>query len=342
MLSTDLKCYLPATVNNLATNGGRMSATAVTSGVVQNVWPHVQKAERTSGSKKYRKLFCKVADDSDGTLIAPQYWLDDVTAGDDWFTFFVGTMTDVMSDITGWATGADTERKYGIGSLKSDVTAATKTIVLDLEDTSLISGDDVIFVVGDTIRITDMVDPTSETGNEEFHEIDAISVSGTEMTITTVDNIENGYTTGNNGRAMTVYEPGDVECTFGTPVITSSAGTSDFTTYPLVGDNIAAIEQTITITFTDATNFTAASDVSGVSLTSGAKGTDWTPQNSDFSKPYLTLPADALTGTYAQNDTIVIACHPAAIAIWEKRVVPALAASQANNKITQVTAGEAA
>ena len=56
MLNTDLKIYLPETVNDLATNGGRMSTNLVVSGVVQNVWPHVPRAERTSGSKKYRKL----------------------------------------------------------------------------------------------------------------------------------------------------------------------------------------------------------------------------------------------------------------------------------------------
>lgn len=342
MLNTDLKVYLPATVNDLATNGGRMSTSLVTSGVVQNVWPHVPRAERTAGSKKYRKLFAKVADDADGTLIAPQYWLDDVTPGDDWFTMFVGTMTDTLAAITGWETGADTKRKYGVARIKTNVTAATKTIVLEMEDASLGTGSDIIIVSGDTIRLTDKVDPTSVSGNEEFLTVDTVSVSGTEMTVVTIEDIANPYTVAALARVSSVYEPGDVACSSGTPVVTSAAGTVDNASYPPLLDNIGTIEQTVTLTFSDANNFTAASDVAGVTLTSGNISTLWAPSNADFSKPYLSLEVGFFGGTWAAGNTVVIATHPAAVALWEKRVVPAGAASQSNNKITLVTAGESA
>ena len=337
MLNSDLKVYLPAEVSDNSTNGGRMTATAVTSGVVQNVWPHVPKAERLAGSTKYRKLFCKVADDDDGTLINPQYWLDDETAGDDWITFFVGTATDTQTDIVG------TERKYGVAKVSTDVTASGTTIVCTVEDTALATGNDAIFQDGDTIRLTDMTDPSDSGNNEEFLTISGTpTVSVDEITITTAETISNAYTVASNSRVMSVYEPSDVECGTGTIVVTTAGdGDVDDTTYPPVLDNIGTIDQTITITFSDATNFTAASNVAGVTLSSGTKGTQWSPQNSDFSKPYITLDANFFTGTWANADTCVIPTTAAAVALWEKRVVPAAASSQANNKITLVTAGEA-
>jgi len=342
MLNTDLKIYLPETVNDLATNGGRMSTNLVVSGVVQNVWPHVPRAERTSGSKKYRKLFCKVADDADGTLIAPQYWLDDVTAGDDWFTMFAGTMTDMLAAVTGWETGADTKRKYGVARLKTDAAAGSSTIVLQLESATLGTGSDIIAVAGDTIRITDKLDPTAVTGNEEFLIISSVSVVDTEMTIVTTTALVNTYTTLALSRVSTVYEPGDVAASSGVPVVTSAAGTVDNASYPPLLDNIGTIEQTVTLTFADASNFTAISDVAGVTLTSGNITTLYAPSNPGFTKPYFQLEVGFFGGTFTAGDTVVIAFHPAAIAVWEKRVVPAGAASQSNNKITLVMAGESA
>lgn len=342
MLNSDLKVYLPATVADTALNGGRMSNTLVVSGEVQNVWPHVSRAERSAGSIKYRKLFCKVADDSDGTLIAPQYWLDDVTAGDDWILLFAGTMIDTLTDITGWETGADTERKYGVARLKTDISSGASTIVLELEDSSLGTGSDIIAVSGDVIRLTDKVDPTSTLGNEQFLTIDTVNVTDTEMTIVVNEVISNDYLVSSLARAMTVYEPGDVGCTADTPVITSTSGTVDEVLYPILLDNISTIEQTITLTFTDASSFTAVSNVSGVSLTGGNITSDYAPDNVNFSKPYITLSNGFFTGTYVGGDTVEIDTHPAAIGVWEKRVVPTGAASQSNNKMTLVTAGESA
>jgi hypothetical protein len=336
MIDTDLKVYLPKEVSDAGTNGGRMSAVQVISGVVNNVWPHVTKAERVSGSKKHRKVFCKAADDSDGTLISPQYWIDDVTPGDDWFVFFAGTLTNTQADITG------SERKYGVASLKTDALAGSNTLVVEVEDESLANAD-IIFVTGDTIRPTTKVNPDDISGNEEFHEIDSVSVSGTEVTITIVGTLASDYTVAENARASSVYEPGDVACSFDAPVVTTAGdGDVDASTYAPTLDNIGTIEQIITLTFSDATNFVATSNVAGVTLTSGQKGTEWSPTNSEFSKPYITLHANFFTGTWASGDTCVIHVYPAAIALWETRTVPIAASPQSNNKITLVTAGEAA
>jgi hypothetical protein len=332
MLSTDLKVYLPKTVTDTTANGGRMSSTQVVSGVVQNVWPHVPKAERTSGSTKYRKLFCKAADDDDGTLIDPMYWLDDVTDGDDWVVMFAGDYTDTQDDIAG------TEQKYGVAPIKTNVSAGASSIVVTVEDSTLASGNDVIFTAGDTIRITDKVNATDVAGNEEFHVIDTVTPSGNDLTIALDGTtLAYDYDTADNARAMAVYEPGDCECAIDTPTVTSSAGTFDADEVTL--DNIGSVYMNVTITFSSATAFSVASD-GGETLATGSTSSEYSPTNTDFSKPYFTIAAAAWGGTYTSGDTVEFEITPAAFAIWEKRVVPAAASSQASNKITLVTAGE--
>jgi hypothetical protein len=333
MLNENLEVYLPKTVNDTTDNGGLMGSSKVISGVVQNVWPHVPRAERTAGSNKKRKLFCKVSDDADGTLVSPQYWLDDVTPGDDWFVICAGTPTDVQGDLDG------TERKYGVAALSSNVTAGTKTIVLQLEDASLGSGNDLIMINGDTIRLTDKSDPTSLTDNEEFLTVDAANLVGTILTVTVLEDIAYDYTVVSGARAMSIYEPADCETSVGTVTNDSAAGTIDDTLIDL--DNIGTIDQSMTLTFTDAINFGAVSNVSGVTLASGNINADYSPENPDFSKPYGTIPLLAWGGTFSAGDIVVVPTASASFSVWEIRTVPANAASQANNKITLVTAGEA-
>ena len=334
MLNENLEVYLPQVVSADGTNGGRISANKVISGVVQNVWPHVPRAERTAGSIKFRKLFCKVSDDDDGTLVSPQYWLDDITPGDDWFTIFAGTPTDTEADISAAA------RKFGVAAISTDVTAGTKTIIVTLENSTLGTGNNEIFQAGDKIRPTDKPDPTNVSGNEEFLTIDTVSLNGLVLTITTVEDISFGYLVADGARVSSIYEPADCETGLGTVVKTSASGTFDDTLITL--DNIGTIDQDITLTFSDASNYVVTSNVTGVTLASGSINSDYSPQNADFSKPYINIPLLAFGGAFVQNDTIVIPTKSASFAIWECRTVPAAAASQANNKITLVTAGEAA
>ncbi len=332
ILDSELKFYKSATVDDTPANGGRMSAAEVISGVVQNVFPHVLKAERDSGSTKYRKLFAKVANDADETLLAAQLWLDNPTPADDWCVMWPGSQTDTQGDITG------SERIYGCAALSSDAAAGGSTLVVDVEDTSITG----IFHDGDTIRVTDMADPSAATGNEEFLTISgAPTVSGTQVTITVAETLANDYTVAAGSRVSSVYGAGDIKCSMTGWTETTAAGAYDEATYPPVLDNIGTIEQTWTLEFTDASNYTVSGDTVG-SVGSGSISADFAPQNPDLSKPYFTLEATGFGGTWAQGDKIVFTTHPAAVPIWEKRVVPAGAASLANNKITLVLSGESA
>lgn len=329
ILSSELKAFYPATISDAAGNGGRISFNAITSAALQNVFPHVFRAERLAGSTKHRKIFYRAANDADETLFAPSLRLHAPTAGGDYVYFRVGSQRNTQGDLTGY------ERKYGVGMLKTTVTAGGTTLVVTVEAAALTG----IFQDGDTICITDKATP-SGTGNEEELTISGTpTVSGLDVTITTTTALSNGYTAALTFVAS-VYSPGDLVATVDNWVETG-AGTYDESTSPVVLDHIGTAEQTWTLTFTDATNYTVVGDTVG-SVGSGTVGADFAPINSAVSKPYFTLRSSGWGGTWAAGNTIVFQTHPNAIPIWETRVVPANCPSMAGNGITSVFEGETA
>lgn len=342
IVDSELLMLKSSVVDDTVSNGGRMDNNGgVTTGVLNNVWPSVFKAERLAGSTKYRKTFLKVANDDDDTLFNPQMWLDRRTPADDWVVFFAATQIDIQSSITG------SEDCYGCGILETNVAAAAGSIVVTVEDSTLATGAaDEIFRDGDTIRITNKDTPDSGTGTEEEHIINGTpTVSGNDVTITLTGTLANAYNTDDNTygtRIMSVYEPSDIEGSYDSFVDTTAGdGTYDDSTYPVLLDNIGTINQTVTITFTGATTFTAASNVAGVTLTGGSIGVDYQPSNGDVTKPYFTLETAGWAGTWASGDTVVFNTVPASSAIWQKRVVPAAATSLTGNRAVVVFSGEA-
>lgn len=333
ILASELLFYKSATVGAASTNGGRLSASWLRSGGPNNVWPHALKAERLAGSTLYRKIFAKIANDADESLLASKIWNDIVTPGDDYQSFFVGTQRDTQADITG------SERIYGCAALNTDITSGGSVIVVDVEHSDLT----VMFVNGDPIRITDMTSPTASTGNEEDLTISGVPVvSGTEVTITVSETIGNDYTVASSARVMSIYSPGTISATSDNWAETSTSGTYDETTYPATPDNIGTIEETWTLAFTSATEFSITGDTVGLLATTGDTSTAFAPINSDFSKPFFTLSASGWGGTWAIGDTIVFQTHPAAVAIWLKRVIPVACPSLSNNKNVTALRGESA
>ncbi len=334
MLDGDIKSYHAAEVSSVSTNGGRMSADEIISGVVNNVWPHVPKAERTAGAELHRKIFIKAADDTDGTLMAAQQYIHQPTDGDDNIVAFVGTLTDTQADIT------TNERKYGAAVLQANITGNPSTFVVTVEDASLATGTDALFQDGDDIILTEKLTPDAVSGNEEFLTISGTpSVSGADVTITVAEAIANDYTAG-SAWAASIIDKGDTECSTDTFVDTTAGdGAYDDSLYPVICDNIGTVEDSVTIQFTDATHFSCTGS-SGIDYGTGDTATDFSPTNADFTKPYFTLEAAGFSGTWAATDTITFNIHPAAFAIWLRRTVPAACASLANNKVTTVTVGE--
>ena len=329
IILSELQFYKSQVFDDTAANGGLMSDNVLIDGAVNNTFPNALQQELLDGVTKYRKIFAKVANDDDDTLLSTRFWLDIITPADDWFCFFPATQRNTQGDITG------SERIYGCAALTSD--ASGSTIVCEVEDASLTG----IIQDGDLLRITDKLNPNVSIGNEEFVTVSgAPSVSGTELTITIVETLANTYLVADVTRVMSVYEHGDIETTTDNWAETSGSGTYDESTFPVVMDNIGTIEQIWTITFADANSFTVSGDTVGP-VASGNISANYEPQNAAWSKPYFTLAYLGFGGTWAAGDTIVFQTHPASPPLFEKRVIPAACSSLSGDKTVLVWRGEA-
>lgn len=332
ILASELKFYKSATVNDTTANGGVMATNEITDNLKNNLWPDVPAAERTAGSVKYRKIFLKVANDDDLTFYTPLLFVETPTPGGDRVVIHGGTQTNTRNDLTG------TERLYGNGRLNANlqVGATSLTVATEL-------GADLIFQNGDLIRISDKTSVDDPNGNEEFIRLaasNAVSWNGDLATLT----LESGKSVANAYQATTTrvascIETSDIKTSFDNWTESSSAGTYNEATYPPLLDNISGIEETWTLTFSTATTFTCSGSLVG-SVGSGTTTGDFAPNNPTYSKPYFTLRSAGWGGTWATNDTLALRTHPAATAIWEKRIVPAGCASLTGNKVVIGVSGE--
>lgn len=334
--SSDLQSFKSKVVSNDGTNGGKLSATLISSGSPNAVWPNVLKAERDDGSTKYRKLFEKFNTNSNEPLSNAQLMMDLPTAGEDWIIMWIGTPTDTQADIVG------DERKYGAAYLSQDADAGDAQITVTVEDVTLTTGNDQIFKDGDVIRITTKPNPTSTSGVYEDKTVNGVpSVSGNDVTLVLDSNLSNSYTTEDSARAMSMYEHSSDVKGSGSIAVSSSAGVYDDTTYPPVMNNQGAIDAIFTLTFSDANNFTAVCDDPDVTgLPAGNRNTDYAPTNDDWGQPYFTLEYLGFSGVFEAGDTVTITTVSATIQRWEKRVVPPLCGSLANNKTVSAWNGE--
>ena len=335
MLSSDLKVY-----SSLA--NGRCSAVQVNTGVVQNVFPHVTSAQRASGMTDYAKTHWKCGDTGNATLLDPEVYQDYPTlSADDYVVMCLLGQRDPISTLATTIAAAD---KAGSAILKNNITAGDSTCTVTVKHADLLpGGTDDIFLDGAKIKVCTHTTATGSDGAEETQTISGTpTYSGLDVTITIAATFTNSYTAdGSVARVSSLLEPAsDIEPSYTTPVVTSTAGTFDDTTYPVTLDNIGTVEEDITLTWTDATHFTASGDTLGT-LGSGTVGTTFTVTNSDFSRTMFEIHASALGGAWVSGDTVTFTLHPATVPIGQKRVVSAGAASLANNKATQVFGGEA-
>ncbi len=332
MLDADIKTYKSAEVSSATTNGGRISDDLVTSGVANNVWPHVPKSERVSGSTLYRKLFTVGASTDVEAMIAAMVRMFRPTAADDYVVAFNNSVTKTNTQAS-WSPS----RVYGSAWLQANITAGAFTFVVTVEHADLTS----MFQDGDTIILTDKATPDAVSGNEETLTISGTpTVSTLDVTITVSTAIVNSYTVAGEGFAAAQIPIGDVECSSENETVTTAGdGDYNFTGYPLILDNIGTVEDAITIEFTDATHFTCIGS-SGIDYGTGDTATDFTPMNSDKSRKYFTLESGGFSGTWAGSDTITIDVHDCSFPYVLKRVVPAACDSLAGNLATSVVDAE--
>lgn len=324
----------------------RISGNVIINNTLQNTFGHAFSAERTAGSTTHVCLFMLVANANNKTLFASLFRFFEPTEGDDFCCFFDGTGLDSSGDIVG------TERKYGVGTLNTTVTAGGVTLIVDVQDASHASGNDLIAVDGDKVIITDKATYDASSGNLEQKAIDGtVTVSGTELTVTLDTQLANGYTawdpeTRTGAKVMFCKDFGDIATSFDSWVETcAGTGVYDEGAYPPILDNQGTMDMEVTLTFTDATNFTATSDDPDLTaLGSGTTGADFSPTNTILpgSHPLFTLEYLGWDLVWAAGDTIVFKIYGSSVKVVEKRVIPALCGPLTGNKLILVTGGESA
>jgi hypothetical protein len=314
-------------MSDAGTNGGRMTHTAIASAVKNNIWPDVPQSERTAGSTKYRKVFIHAANDDDLTLVQARLFVETYTPGDDSVQIFLGTQTNTQSSITG------SERVYGCGKLNTNASSGASSIAVLTEGAAFN-----MFRNGDLIRVSDKA-TVDGAGNEQFVTINGVpSYGGDVATISITPVLAYNFLAADT-RVASVIEVGDVEAAYSSFVVTSSAGTYNDTTYPILVDHIGGIQQNWTLTFSNASTFTLTGDTLG-SLGAFTTASDLQPTNGNFSKPYFVMDNAGFGGTFVNGDTITFTTAPASIPVWYKRVVPAGASSLSANKVIVAIDGQ--
>lgn len=328
--SDELLVYRSSVVSNAADNGGILSANAAGGGVANAIFPNVTEADRVAGITTFRKIFYKVANDADIALLNSKAYISQETVGDDAIALHVATQTDVQGDLTGL------EDLYGCGRLNANVSNGATTLTVAVEDWASMP----IFRDGDTVRISNKAN-VSDPGDEEFATISgAPSPVGNLVTLNFTSGLINSYLSADT-HVASVFDIGTIEGAYSDLTVTSAAGTYDDTTYPLLVDSIGSIAEDYTLSFTSATDFTCIGSVSGA-LGSGTISANFSPVNSNFTKPFFTLYSAGFGGTFVGGDSVSFSVTPAAAPLWVKRVVPAGATSISGNNFIVALQGESA
>ena len=286
--------------------GGRMSKNAVADDAAQNMLRDWTLAERAAGGQQLRKFFFHVVAaeglaDAGVFLLAP-------TLADDRVTLFAGAPSDTVGAL------AASPVEYGAGALQSAVAAGATSFAVVME-----AATPVIFHGGDTILLRDGT-------NEERHDNVTVAVSGSVATLTLADGDMTGHDFAAGAAVCSRLPLGDIAAAIGTPELTTVAGTLDAA--QMTAPALSAIDQTVTLTFTSPTAFTAVSDVKGA-LGTGSIGAAFAPVNPDFTAPYFSIPAAAWGGVWAAGQVVRFAVDASTAAFWLRGVLPAGAAGTA-------------
>jgi len=334
MQDSDIVMFLSQEMSDEATNGGRASTDEVTTGIAQNVLPHVNKATRDAGNEpdgQVRKVHISNQNSSDEPWLNVGVVIED-TLGPDRALFWPETHDSTQSDWEG--AGAPT-RKYVGGDLESDVLSTDTALTITVKNADQTTE----ILAADKLYLSNQTTPGGS-GDTAIVTISGTpSISTLDVTCNTTAAIGTAFLASNT-KVSVIYEPGsDIEPAVGTVTETvAGAGTLDDT--QIVLSNQGTIRQVITLTFTSATAFDVTSDETGVTLASGTTGVEYSPINPDNSSPYLTIPVAAWTAGFAAADEIEIELEPANIPMAEQRIVPVGCSSLANNRLRVISLGE--
>ena len=315
MENTDLILYKSVIVSDAGANGGRMSYTQVTSGILNNLFPNVSQSERTDGATKYRKFFFKNKNAAGETAANSRIWISKRSTGGDYFRLKAGTNTDIQSmadDYTNW---------LGSGYLYNAIgTDATRM--------------DVVFDTNNGVYNSSLIRISDNSGKEEFLTIkgsSGVSWNGSIATILTTTCFRSGYPASQDVLISAVIDFGDLVAS--TDNWSESREIYNESSYPVEVNNVGTIEESWTLTFSSGTAFTVSGANTGL-ISGGVIGSDYSPVNPNVGTGdyYFTLRA-AGWGVPQIGDTITFQTHAAASGFWCKEVVPALTASRTNSQM---------
>lgn len=315
-----------------AQNGGRMAFSQLVSGVKNNLFPDVSQSERTAGATQWRKAFIHINSAQDAALLNVRLFLDSLTPAGDFVLFQPGTQTDTEDQISG--------RPYGAGTLYAAVAGGAVQIQVACEHNTEYATLQPIRI-GDVLRVSDRPS-TGGTGNEEWASVTGIAYGANFATVGISPALVNGYAI-TNTLVSSVYATPSVAGGVSGVSITSASGSFDSTTTGnLIAHNKGAVADDWTLTFTSASQYSAAGTVSGALAAPGSVAADYAPLNPATGTPYFTIRPGAWGEGFTANDTVRFSTSPAAIPIWYRRQVPPGTASLANDACSLAIVGESA
>lgn len=304
-------------VNDSLTNGGRIGTTWMVDGALNNLFRNIQSAERVSGIDLYRKFFIKNDNPNDLSLDNPRLFISNVSSGEDYFQIAMGTDTDnqaLADDYTDW---------YGSGRLSQNIVSGEASFSVECKQASGFP-DDCLVMLSDGLQRVELQVVGSPVWTDK---IAAIAVdSSIDFDFSLANTIVSAVAEFNS-ITPTVYDWAE----------SSTNGTYDEETFPLILYNIGSIVESWTITFNSSTEFTVTGAVTG-SLGVGSILANFIPENAIGY--YFNLSKDGWGGTWESGDTLTFKTTHAAQGVWVKESVPENAGSETNNLLTVKLIGE--
>jgi hypothetical protein len=311
-------------------HGGKMDwDSIITGGVLAGLIADFTESERTAGSTRRYKIFDHVADSENITSGSHLIYLAAQLGGNGFVANLkTASLTDTWADVSA-------SRRYGTGKLNTTASAGASTLVIDTDGASynqFQNGDQIIIHNKAGAGETGLDDTT---GTIEKHTISgAPSWNGDEVTVTLAGTLANTYNPTRTVSGNTVYSyvcshPAATNVSTGLTKQNNTSAAGTLAEAQITVPNIGAVSQTITITFTGATTFTAVSDDAGITLASGSTGSTYAPTNPDSGTALISIPAAAWGGTWQSGDSIQLVTTPAAKPVWLEIVCTA-GASAAN------------
>lgn len=308
--TNDMQAFLSAEVSDddPAANGGRPADGTMSLSVKNNAYPDVTSVQRSAGARRRRKIFLANLNAENLSADAPMVIVDRPTVYGDYAWFSPGDFDGRESDLTG------AEPIYGAADFAADAASGATTISLALEHAELAA----MLEVGREILLSNKADfenMTSSVGVEELRVIADVSVSGLIATVTLSAPLEHDFTVEAGARASVVYRPPAQQAR----VTDWSGGGAS----PVVLSNRGTIRQRWTISFTSATTYELAGDTVGGlgTFQVAAQAAPVNPAAWASGAPYLTIPADSLTG-HTSGDAVTFYTDPAMTPIWVSNVIP--------------------